>query len=291
MTAIDMGHGNGTRAVVSAADPPLPRSPIGPPDGRVAAGNDFDHDAKAARRLGRITGCLYLIIGVLGMFAGSVSTGLLVPGDPAATTDNVLASVAVVRGSLAAWIVVVLADVTVAITLYVLLEPAGATLSALAAAFRVAYAAILGINLVNLTNALLLLTEPAYAAGVEQAQVQALALLSLEGFGTGFKLGLIFFGAHLMVLGYLLSTSRYLPRSVGVLVVAAGIGYLADSLGSLFAPGYGGLARALPMVPAVVGELALTFWLVIKGVSAPKAAVASSPIPGARLGIRAGGVR
>jgi Domain of unknown function (DUF4386) len=72
------------------------------------------------------------------------------------------------------------------------------------------------MNLLNLFNALFLLTDPAYAAG--QGQVQPPALLSLQQFGTGFKLALVFFGAHLMCLGYLLFTSRYMPRGIGVLV-------------------------------------------------------------------------
>ena len=76
-----------------------------------------------------------------------------------------------------------------------------------------------------------------------------------------------------MCLGYLLFTSRYMPRRIGVLVVTAGLGYVADSLGSFFAPDYGGIARAIPMVPAAVGEVALMVWLLIKGVSVRRRAL------------------
>ena len=220
----------------------------------------------ATERLARATGLLYLVVAILGMFAGTVSTTLVVAGDAAATADNVLASVALVRGSLVAWIIVLFADVAVAITFFVLLKPISPTLSLLAAAFRVVYAAIQGINLLSLFNALFLLTNAGYGAGFGPGQVNALALFSLAAFGTGFRIGLVFFGAHLIDLGYLLVASRYLPRVISSLVVAAGIGYLADSLGRLLVPDYSAIATAVLLTPAVAGEVGLTVWLLVKGV-------------------------
>ena len=220
---------------------------------------------RATERLARATGLLYLVVAILGMFAGTVST-TLVAGDAAATADNVLASLALVRESLVAWIIVLFADVAVAITFFVLLKPISLTLSLLAAAFRVVYAAIQGINLLNLFNALFLLTNAGYGAGFGPGQVNALALFSLAAFGTGFRIGLVFFGAHLIALGYLLVASRYLPRVISSLVVAAGIGYLADSLGRLLVPDYSAIATAVLLTPAVAGEVGLTVWLLVRGV-------------------------
>jgi Domain of unknown function (DUF4386) len=114
--------------------------PTGALDGSTAA-DHLDDEAKTAQHLARISGFLYLIVGALGAFAGSVSTGLVIRGDPGATADNMLASAGLVRGSLAAWMLVLVADVAVGITLYVLVRRAGATLPLLAAVFRVAYAA------------------------------------------------------------------------------------------------------------------------------------------------------
>jgi hypothetical protein len=87
---------------------------------------DVDHHAMAAKHLARITGVLYLIIAIFGMFAGTVSTNLMVAGDPAASAGNVMASLALVRASLAAWVIVLFADIAMTITLFVLLTPAAA---------------------------------------------------------------------------------------------------------------------------------------------------------------------
>ena len=126
---------------------------------------DVDHHAMAAKRLARITGVLYLIIAIFGMFAGTVSTNLTIAGDPTASAGNVLASLALVRASLAAWIIVLFADIAVSITLFVLLKPVDPTLSLVAAAFRVVYVAIQSTNLLNLFNAVLLVTTSNIGAG------------------------------------------------------------------------------------------------------------------------------
>lgn len=67
-------------------------------------------------------------------------------------------------------------------------------------------------------------------------------------------------------MGFLLHRSRYVPRVFGALLVAAGVGYMADSLAGLFIADHGGLASAVLLVPAV-GELGLTAWLLLRGVT------------------------
>jgi hypothetical protein len=72
-------------------------------------------------------------------------------------------------------------------------------------------------------------------------------------------------------------------------LVAAGIGYLVDSLASLLADGYGGILAAILVTPAVLGEVGLTLWLLVKGIPAlgqdkppdSKARAETSPAAGA----------
>lgn len=71
-------------------------------------------------------------------------------------------------------------------------------------------------------------------------------------------------------MGFLLHRSRYVPRVFGALLVAAGVGYMADSLAGLFIADHGGLVSAVLLVPAVVGELGLTGWLLLRGVTVPR---------------------
>jgi hypothetical protein len=160
----------------------------------------------------------------------------------------------------------------VSIAFYVLLKPVSNTLSLVAAAFRLVMAAILGINLVNLFNALFLLTDADSLTGFGTDQVNDLALFFVDAYNTGVSVGLVFFGIHIFVLCYLLFTSRYVPRLLGALLIAASFGYIADSLGNFLLPNYDAMITAVMFAPGVIGEFSLTLWLLMKGVKAQQTA-------------------
>ncbi len=84
-------------------------------------------------RLARVTGLLYLVIAVLGIFSPIAVQALVVPGDAATTAGNILGSRWLFGSSLVAWIVILVADIVVSVTLYLILEPASRTLSLVAA--------------------------------------------------------------------------------------------------------------------------------------------------------------
>ncbi len=224
------------------------------------------------QRLARIIGALYLCVFVFGFFAVGVQGNLVVPGDAATTANNILDSEWLFRISIISWIIVFLADVAVSIAFYVLLKPVSNTLSLVAAAFRLVMAAILGINLLNLFNVVLLLADAESLTGFDTDQANALALFFLDAYDTGVSVGLVFFGIHIFVLGYLLFTSRYVPRILGVLLMAAGFGYIADSLGNFLLPNYDAVITAVMFAPGVIGEFSLTLWLLLKGVKVQQTA-------------------
>lgn len=77
----------------------------------------------------------------------------------------------------------------------------------------------------------------------------------------------LFFGLHCCTVGYLILRSTFLPRFLGALMVFGGLGWLIFSLSNLLSPP---LARALSpyiMFPGIIGEVTLTFWLLVKGVN------------------------
>lgn len=222
----------------------------------------------ANRRTARIAGLLYLVIIVTAGFSeGYVRATLLVPGDAAATAANVLASEGLFRLGIVSDLVAFSADAVVAVLLYVLLRPVNRTLALVAAALRlIAHPAIASINLLNQYAALLLLSEGEYLTAFEPAQRQALALFFLEAHGYGYLLAGVFFGLHLLVLGYLLHRSDRFPAALGVLVVVAAVGYLIESLTFFLLPGYEPIATSIVLLTAVVGEVSLALYLLVRGV-------------------------
>jgi hypothetical protein len=223
------------------------------------------NDSMSIRRLGRLTGLLYLVIAMFGMLSPTVLETLVVPGDAAATADNILGSLSLFGISLVGWLVIVVVDVALSATFYLLLEPVARALSLVVAALRLAYSAVLGALVPHLFEGYRLLAGSG-AGGAGAGEARSTALSHMELFSTGFLVALVFFGAHLIGLGFLLYRSGYLPRVFGILLVAAGVGYILDSLFASFIAGYGGGVTAILLTPAVIGELGLTVWLLVKGV-------------------------
>lgn len=214
----------------------------------------------------RLTGVFYLVIIACGLFSEVyVRSGLIVPGDAAATAGNIAASEALFRVGFVSDLVAFASDVAVAVLLYVLLAPVSRTLALLAAAFRLVGTAIYGVNLLNYFAALLVLAGGGYLTAFEPGQRQALALLFLDLHKHGYDLGLVFFGLHCLVLGYLLLRSDYFPRVLGVLMVLAAVGYLIGSSARFLFPQY--VAAVAPVyVAPLIGEVAFCAWLLTKGV-------------------------
>lgn len=221
----------------------------------------------------RVAGFGLLIMAFLGIFANFfVFTDLIIPGDAAATANNIIASEGLFRVGIISFIIVLLCDVVVAWALYVVLKPVNKSLSLLAAWFRLVYSAIHGIALLNLIIALQLLSGHDYLNVFETDQLHGLALLFLSGHKYGFLIGLVFFGFHLLVLGYLVFKSGYFPRILGILLVAASLGYLIDSFANFLLPNYTNyetIFLLIAAVPSVIGEVSLCLWLLVKGVKQP----------------------
>ena len=226
------------------------------------------------RTLARTAGLLYLVIIICAGFSeGYVRSSLIVSGDAVATANNIVASEWLFRLGFAGDLIAFLCDAVLAVLLYVLLKPVSKTLSLLAASLRLlAHPAIGSINLLNHFAALLLLSGADYLTVFQADQLQALSLLFLNLHRYGYLIAGAFFGVHCLVLGYLLYRSDYFPGVLGLLLVIASFGYLIESFGNFLAPDYKGLFVWIVTVPAVLAELSLCLWLLIKGVRMPPTA-------------------
>jgi hypothetical protein len=221
--------------------------------------------------LARTAGLLYLVIFIMAPFAEFfVREALIVAGDATATAANIRQSEGMFRAGFATDLVVFVIEVAQAAILYVLLAPVSRVLALVMSFARLAQATILGLNLLNMNTGLQLLTNPEYGAAFGAAQVDALAFVFLRAQSFGYELGLVFFALHLFTLGYLVARSGFLPRILGVLLVVSGLGYLGNSFAVFLAPGLADTMATVVLVAALVGELPLTLWLLVKGVNADR---------------------
>jgi hypothetical protein len=223
--------------------------------------------ATSPRTYARIVGILYLVIFILGPFAFFLGrTGVVVPGDPAATVDNLMASESMFRLGMVAETVIVLIEIVVSALLYVLLRPVSRPLSLAAALARFAQSVLQAVNLFTAVPALLLLGGAGYLAAFEPDQLNALVLLFMDVNAFVIIIWGLIFGFHLLLLGYLVYNSGFWPRFLGILLLLASLGYLAQSYGHILAPQFDDLLATIVVVLSVPGELAFTLWLLIKGV-------------------------
>lgn len=238
--------------------------------------------AQAAQNTARVAGIGYLAIFVLAIAANFfVFMPMRAPGDAAATAANIAAAETLFRAGVAAFALVLIADLIVGWALFVVLRPAGPNFALLTLIFRAAYTiSHIGVVL-GLLDALGFAATPAYAAGLSEGAA-SLAYHFLAGHGLGFTVTLIFFGVHLLLLGTLILRADYFPRAIGWLVMLAGAAYVADGFGTVLLGSYGELADVAMMavfLPALIGEGALMLWLLLWGVdkarfpgAAPRAA-------------------
>src|SRR5215218_9481230 len=216
----------------------------------------------------RVAGLLLLIVAILGPFSVIyVPSTLIVPGDAIATADNIRASEGLFRIGIVSDSLIFLIEIVLTVLLYVLLRPVSRALSLVAAFARLAMTIVQGINLLPYFTALLLLSGAGYLTVFKPAQSDALALVFLNAHGYGVFIWQLFFGFHLLVLGYLIYKSGYFPWILGVLMVLGSLGYLTDAYGNMLNPNYAETFGWIVGVGAIIGELPFFLWLLIKGVN------------------------
>ncbi|PKH08544.1 DUF4386 domain-containing protein [Planomicrobium sp. MB-3u-38] len=222
----------------------------------------------------RITELSLLVMAIIALFVNFfVFESLIVPGNAAATVENLLANDLLFRFGIAGFIIVLLLDVVVSWSLYILLRQVNKNLALLAALFRLAYTAIFAAALFNFISVLQLIRGEMYSAALETSQLQVQVMLMVDAFNNGWLVGLIFIGFHLLLIGYLVFKSKFMPRIIGIVVMLAGLGYLIDNFAQVLLSNYADyeiIFLLIVAVPGVIGELALALWLLFKGKEIPE---------------------
>ncbi len=236
------------------------------------------------KRLARIAGVLYLLVGIFGGFAqGFVEPKMYVAGNAAATVGNVVANSGLVRLGVVADLLDGTVFVFLAMTLYILLKHVHKSM-AMAMLVLVALAtSITCLNVVFEFEGLRVATDSSYAAALGTAGASALVMLLLDTQHYGLLIAQIFFGLWLAPLGYLAYKSGLFPKALGVLLIVGAFCYLADMLALFLVPDFGQKIAAFIVIPSAIAEISMVFYLLVKGVKIPKPTQLSSVEPNAAL--------
>lgn len=178
----------------------------------------------SAAMAGVIVGIVLLLMAWLSVFANTV-TGREHPSD------------ALFRLAVVSWFGVAVLDILAAWALGIVFRTVQPEISALAAWMRIAYAAVFLVA------------------------ISFLSVHDKETFHHLWQNGLLLVGLHLVLVGWLVWESGWLPRWLGVLVVLAGVGYAFDAVLAM-------LVSDRPFeitLVTFVGEPLLAIWLLVRG--------------------------
>jgi len=215
------------------------------------------------RLIARIAGVLYLLTILAGIFAqGFVSERLVISGDPAATSTNILAHRSLFEWSFTIYMIEMACQIMTTALFYFLLRPVNRSLALAAAFLSLSGCIIKTFARVFYIAPLFVLGGAQYLNVFNTQQLQALALLFLKVNDRGAAMALAFFGFEALFNGYLVFRSNFLPRILGVLSMAAGLGWL-----TFLYPPLGYRLFLYLAAFALLGSAAMIFWLIVFGVN------------------------
>lgn len=224
----------------------------------------MDSDA-SLRRLARITGALFLLTILAGIFAQVFVSERLITGDAATTAANLLAHKNLYQAGYAVFLIEMVSQVAATALFFYLLEPVNRPVALISAFVSLAGCAIKTVARIFFIAPLLVLSRPQDLAGMSQPQLQSLSYVLLEVNDRGAEIALVFFGFHALLNGYLVLRSTFLPRFLGVLGMLGSVGWL-----TFLYPPLGHRVFFIVVLIALIGSLAMILWLLIKGVDAQR---------------------
>jgi hypothetical protein len=216
------------------------------------------------RFIARMGGLFYALMVVSGILGGAARNGIIVGGDAAATATNIMAHRSLYQLGYAGDALLIASYVVVVAYFYRMLRPVNRSVALVAAFFGLMGCAIQASALVFQVAPLAILAHAKYLSVFKVDELQAQAYLFLRIYNQGYAIALVFFGFFMLVTGYLIFRSTFLPRVLGVMFSIGGLAWL-----TFLAAGFG--SRNLSWILLFdIGEALLPLWLLVKGVNAER---------------------
>src|SRR5437868_7463707 len=223
------------------------------------------------KRLARIAGVLYLLVGIFGGFAeGFVEPRMYVAGNAATTASNLLANAGLVRLGVVADLFQATVWVFLGLTLYLLLKHVNKSVARAMVVLVAIGASIVCLNTVFEFEGLRAATGAVNLAAFGTAGSNALVLLLLDTQHYGIFIAQIFFGLWLVPLGYLAYKSGLFPKWLGVVLIVGGVCYLVDLLAAFLVPDFGQNIHTFVVIPSAIAEISMVLYLLVIGVRTQK---------------------
>jgi len=215
----------------------------------------------------RMAGFFWLMTIITGMFGFIAGGRFIVAGDAAATAANIIDHELIFRFAFISNLVATACYLAVTLLVYQLLKPVNRTVAAFVVLFSLMGCASGLVSSLLLLAPLDFLGGASYLSAFTLAQLQALALTILTLSLRLNDIGMVFFGLHVLSIGYLIRKSTFLPRILGTLLFVTGACYLTSTFANFLALPFRTYLLPFVALGGLLGEGSLTAWFLVKGVN------------------------
>lgn len=218
------------------------------------------------RKAATVAGFAYLITFATVVYVNFGIFGRLLVGGSAETARNILAHERLFRIGIAGDLIYCVGVVVLLTALYVILKPVSQGLALLAAFSRLVWVLMWLAVTLNLFDALRLFHGPDYLQAFEAERLQALARFYIGATMDYYYVGLLFSALASTLCGYLWFKSRYIPRALAAFGVISSAFCVACTLIYYVFPNFDKIVNLwLFDTPMAIFDIALSFWLLFKG--------------------------
>ena len=226
------------------------------------------------RTAAKVAGLSCLFTMAIVVFANyGLLNPLIVPGNAAETARNIVTHERQFRVTVTCFLIYSAGVVVLLAALYVILRPVNRGLALVGALFRLVFALLWLLSTLNMLSALRLLGTASYLQVFEADRLQALARLHIAANFDAYYAGLPFFGLAATVCAYLWLKSNYIPRALAVFGVISSAWCVICAFVFLIFPHFNKIVNDYWFdSPMAIFEMALSFWLLLKGLRRPEIA-------------------
>jgi len=215
------------------------------------------------KKIARIAGLFYFTYIIASIIAEKFGRFVFV--EATLTVDHILANEASFRLGVVISMFSQVLFLLAAWALYRLLKPVNKDIALLFLLFNLGGFAIFVFSHVNLAAGLVLVSGADYLKAFQPDQLQALATVFINLYKYGSTIAQIPFGIWLLPLGYLVYKSNFLPKILGILLMADCFGLLIYVCQRFLFPAYTAIAYPCWAL-GFLAEFGLAVWLLVKGV-------------------------
>ena len=222
---------------------------------------------KPTKRHARISGFLYLIMILFGMFSLLyVPSKLYVWESAIETQKNIIANEFLFKMGILSDLIMYTTFIFLSLSLYKLLKQINNSIAITMVIFVLISVSISYTNLIPKLNIISLISNTTDVNNINEQSAQLLSFL--KSHNNGIQILRVFWGLWLFPFGYLVFKSGFLPKFFGVLLMIGCFGYLTDFFGYfLFLKTYKEtIIPTISSIPHALGEIGICLWLLIIGI-------------------------